>query len=366
MSKNIVICCDGTGNEFGAANSNVVKLYAALQRDPERQVAYYHPGIGTAGEMDRPSPVGRIKKKIRLLLGNAFGLGLFSNLARAYAFLMDNYHPGDRIFIFGFSRGAYTAKALTALIYQFGILEKGNNILIEYAVALFTRPSTKNFKIAKAFQATFGQDVKIHFVGLWDAVSSVGWIYDPLHLPYTFQNPDIITGRHALAIDERRCFFRPNIWGEAKPGQDIKQVWFPGVHSDIGGGYAEFESGLAKISLEWMMEEAETAGLLFNQEERAKILGGSPEFIAPSFRGQLHRSLSAIWWIAEYLPKRFWDARVTPPKNRYYWPRGRYRTIPENSILHESVELRKAAADLKYTPTNLPQNYTIEREGRAK
>lgn len=363
MAKNIVICLDGTGNEFGETNSNVVKIFTTLVRDPERQVCYYHPGLGTAGEMDRPSPWGRFKKKIKLVLGKAFGYGLFSNIAHAYEFLMENYRPGDRIYMFGFSRGSYTAKALGALIFQFGILEKGNRALIEYVVALFTaRPSPKNFKLAKAFQEAFGQDVVIHFVGLWDAVSSVGWAYNPLHLPYTWQNPDIVTGRHALSLDERRCFFRQNSWGDAKPGQDIKQVWFPGVHSDIGGGYPEAEAGLSKLTLRWMLREAEAAGLIIDQAEKAKVLGGGSEYVAPDVGGLIHQSLSGFWWVPELLPKQYTDTSVKPVKRRYYWPLGRCRTVPEHAVLHESVEARRALKDLGYDPKNLPTAYAIERE----
>jgi uncharacterized protein (DUF2235 family) len=115
-------------------------------------------------------------------------------------------------------------------------------------------------------------------VGVWDTVSSVGWAWDPLHIPYTAKNPDLRIGRHAVSIDERRCFFRQNLWSAALPGQDIKQVWFAGVHSDVGGGYAEAESGLAKISLEWMLCEAGTAGLILDRAKAAVVLGRKRKF----------------------------------------------------------------------------------------
>ena len=361
MPKNIIISLDGTGNEFGDKNSNVVKLYQTLVRDPDRQIAYYHPGLGTAGEMDRPSPWGRLKLSVKKILGLAFGYGIFGNIAHAYEFLMENYRPGDKIYLFGFSRGAYTAKALAALIHEFGILDKGNNILVEYAVALFLKPNAKNFKVIEAFQKTFGQDVSLHFVGLWDAVSSVGWAYDPIRLPFTWQNPDIKIGRHAMSIDERRCFFRQNAWGDAKPGQDLKQVWFPGVHSDIGGGYPEQESGLSKTSLQWMMREAEAAGLLIDQSEKAKVLGAASESSPPSYQGQLHQSLTGPWWLAEYMPKPYWDMRLKPPTKKVKLPLGSSRFIPESSVLHESAELRMKAAELQYKPGNLPKSFTLEK-----
>jgi uncharacterized protein (DUF2235 family) len=358
MSKNIVICLDGTGNEFGDTNSNVIKLFATLQRDPARQVIYYHPGLGTSGEMESPTYLGRAIRWVRIKIGLAFGIGFFPNLGHAYHFLMENYQPGDKIFLFGFSRGAYTAKALAALIYQFGVIEKGNDILVEYAVALFKKHSDRNKKTAKAFQSTFGQDVTIHFVGLWDAVSSVGWAYNPLKLSNTRNNLDIKTGRHAQSVDERRCFFRQNSWGASGEGQDLRQVWFPGVHSDIGGGYPEGESGLSKITLRWMLREAEASGLLIDQAEKAKILGGSPDYVAPNTKGMLHNSLTGGWWITEYLPKLYWNGK----KDCLKWPRGESRFIPENYVLHESVELRKAEPKNAYAPANLPKAYTVEKE----
>jgi uncharacterized protein (DUF2235 family) len=124
------------------------------------------------------------------------------------------------------------------------------------------------FSLADDFKATFSStECKPWFVGLWDTVSSVGWLDNQLKLPFTGQNPDIQIGRHAIAIDEHRAFFRTNLWMPKPPPadtgpKDLKQVWFPGVHSDIGGGYAEAESGLSKGPLVWMLKEATVAGLL--------------------------------------------------------------------------------------------------------
>jgi len=121
------------------------------------------------------------------------------------------------------------------------------------------------FDLASEFRSTYGKAACApHFIGVWDTVSSVGWIDNPLHLPYSADNGDIQIGRHAVAIDERRAFFRNNLWRPRPPDggpKDLKQVWFPGVHCDIGGGYPEAESGLSKIALEWMFREAVAAGL---------------------------------------------------------------------------------------------------------
>ena len=139
MGKNIVICCDGSGNQFGRKNSNVIKLFSALTRNSAEQVLYYHPGVGTTGSMEVPTYFGIVVQKICKLHGLAYGYGIISNVAHAYSFLMDSYEPGDKVFVFGFSRGAYTARVLCSMLYEFGLLEKGNQVLIEYAISLSLR-----------------------------------------------------------------------------------------------------------------------------------------------------------------------------------------------------------------------------------
>src|SRR5262245_49836813 len=133
MPKNIVICCDGTGNEYGQNNSNVIKLYQALRRDAD-QTAYYHPGVGTMGAKSALTVAGKAWTKFR---GLAFGYGLSENIADAYQYVMRTFEPDDRIFIFGFSRGAYTARALCGMLQMFGLLTRGNEGLIPYAIRLF-------------------------------------------------------------------------------------------------------------------------------------------------------------------------------------------------------------------------------------
>jgi uncharacterized protein (DUF2235 family) len=124
VPKNIVICCDGTRNEFGDHNSNVVKLYGTLIIDGRRQIGYYHPGVGTMGA---PTARNRISKAWSIVMGLAFGAGLLSNVGDAYRYLMNVYEDGDRVFLFGFSRGAYTARALAGVLHMFGLLCPGND-----------------------------------------------------------------------------------------------------------------------------------------------------------------------------------------------------------------------------------------------
>src|ERR1700733_12705941 len=226
MAKNIVICCDGTGNEFGDHNSNVVKLYSVLIIDGKRQVGYYHPGVGTMGA---PTAHNRISETWSVVMGLAFGAGLLANVGDAYRYLMNVYEDGDRVYLFGFSRGAYTVRALAGVIHMFGLLCPGNNGLIPYIIRLYAK-RTRNaagmkntFEVADGFKLTFCRDCPLHFVGVWDTVSSVGWIWDPLKLPYTGQNPEIVNGRHAVSINERRCYFRNNLWGNQHPARTLSK-----------------------------------------------------------------------------------------------------------------------------------------------
>src|SRR5437867_5002723 len=133
MPKNIVICCDGTGEEFGDNNSNVVKIYSLLENSA-RQVTYYHPGLGTMGSRFAPTKLGRFWSKLK---GLAFGAGLMDNVSDAYVFLMNEYEDGDAVYLFGFSRGAYTARALAAFLHMFGLMRKGNDSLVPYAIRRF-------------------------------------------------------------------------------------------------------------------------------------------------------------------------------------------------------------------------------------
>ena len=360
MPKNIVVCCDGTGNTFSDHNTNVTKLFSVLDLDsPARQVAYYHAGLGTMGA---PNALSRLSRFWTKLLGLAFGYGLAGDIGDAYAFLMDTFEPGDRVFLFGFSRGAFTVRALAGMLHMFGLVRPGDYNLVPYAVQMLKRRQDhRTFQVAEAFNRTFCRQCKPHFIGVFDTVGSVGWIWDPVHIPFTARNPDLAIGRHAVSIDERRCYFRQNLWGAPLPGQDIKQVWFAGVHSDIGGGYPERESGLAKITLEWMLREAYAAGLLLHPAKVLDILGRGPSHLtAPDAAALLHNSLSeGPWWLLEPLPHLYTDMKSVPPRTRIRFPFGRRRTIRPGSTVHSSV-LRRKDLDSQYRPPNLPTDIQVE------
>lgn len=355
MPKNIVVCCDGTGNEFGDTNSNVVKLHSVLENSPA-QATYYHPGLGTMGSRLALTRLARWWTKV---LGLAFGYGLMDNLSDAYIFLMNEFEPGDQVFLFGFSRGAYTVRALAAFLHMFGLIRRGNDGLVPYAIRRFKGKvkGQQTFDIAKRFKQTFTIECKTHFIGVWDTVSSVGWIYDPLKLPYTAHNPDIAIGRHAISIDERRCAFRQNLW-QFDPNQDSKQVWFAGVHCDVGGGYAEAESGLSKITLAWMLREAKTAGLAVDAKKESDVLGGDARYAKPDPCAGMHNSLALAWLPLEVFPRRYTDTRVSPPQVRWRIPLGARRYIQVPATLHQSVVERTQR--MPYSPSNLPQKYTVE------
>jgi len=362
MQKNVVVCCDGTANEFAKDKTNVVKLYSTLHHEPGVQVTSYHPGIGT---MEPPGAVTDIGRKTTRLLGMAVGYGLENDIRDAYVYIMRNFQPGDQLYLFGFSRGAYTVRAVASMLRMYGLIRAGHEPLVPYAIRMLTSVSSNQkdqrvgaaFQLADDFKETFCSiECKPHFVGVWDTVSSVGWIENPLKLPFIANNPDIEIARHAVAIDEKRAFFRTNLWRPSDKGpngpRDMKQVWFPGVHCDVGGGYAEDQSGLSKFALEWMLAEAEKAGLLIDRQKAAQLLGktGDKRYAPADADACIHESLTWEWWAAEFVPKKHFDFKTKKTARRMSL--FRRRTIPPGSVVHESV-LQRSGGYAKRVPTNV-------------
>lgn len=344
MPKNLVLCCDGTANEFAANNTNVVKLYSLLEHASTRQVTYYHPGLGT---MEPAGALTTVARKITKILGMAFGYGLADDIRDAYVFLMRNFEVGDKVYLFGFSRGAYTARAVASLIHMYGLIYKDNEPLVPYAVRMLRgiqRARKASAKDANAIDAYFELAAKFRdsmarknctdlFVGVWDTVSSIGWVENPLKLPYIADNPSIAVGRHAVSIDERRAFFRNHLWrpdpGSVSSGpKDLQQVWFPGVHCDVGGGYPKSGSELSDTALLWMLDEAKQFGLLTNPAKEAALRANC----RLNCDAKAHESLKGWWNLAELWPKPHWNWKTKQERRRpNLWRR---RTIPPQSLVH--------------------------------
>jgi len=320
--KNIVICCDGTGNEYGTNNTNVVLTYEVSLEDPE-QVCFYDPGVGTGGwAYDEGTG------KLQAIKDQATGSGLVVNIEDAYQLLMRVYEDGDRVYLFGFSRGAFTVRSLAGMLYKCGLLAPHHVNLLPYASKLYN--TKKNERIAKGFKVTFGRPCPVHFIGVWDTVESLvlngdKWFNDRL-------NPEVTFGYHAVSIDERRKDFPPALWdlGEVDPSrQTVEQVWFSGVHSDVGGWYDE--RGLSNTAFQWMLGKAVASGLKVDPKRLAKH--------KPDPHDEIHESFDGFWLF-----------------------RGdRRRKIPKNATVHQSVVDRMSRSANGYDPPNLPGRFrTVE------
>jgi uncharacterized protein (DUF2235 family) len=397
MAKNIVLCSDGTGNSAGKfRGTNVKRIYDAIDRTlPEpRQVAFYDDGVGTE------------TSRLRRTLGGALGFGLSRNIREMYTFLAQNYLPGDRIFLFGFSRGAHTVRAAAGMIARVGVVatrqsdidggadgplpqrEFERRIRLAYRVyrgsakpsvagrvwrwlrgGEHSEPDAAGFRAAYAVRHPGQADAglaRIAFVGIWDTVDAVGApvpeladLIDVLLWRFRFRNfdlsPQVDKGCHALAIDDARHTFHPVLWNEMdepepEPGAAprIEQVWFPGMHSNVGGGYARDE--LALVPLLWMIGKAEAAGLRLR-------LGLHADFVAAADRkGPMHNARAGLATFYRYKPRyldvlanldgrhdRVTVAGVAAPKVRL-----------KAVVLHESVLARARGDGVPYAPVALP------------
>jgi len=280
--RRLTVCCDGTWQDV-AQNSNVTRLYEALVPSPGDPEPLYVKGVGVSPDLlDR-------------LLGGLTGAGLDRAITDGYRWLVQQFRPEDRIAVFGFSRGAYTARSLAGMIGRVGLID-GTGLLpeeVDEAVqrayqryrAMRTTPVDPTWDDGLHFAYRAGDpDIPVDFVGVWDTVGALG-IPTYIGLPgvtgsrerYEFLdvvlNQHIRHGRHAVSVDEMRGPFRPTLWRDIPEGQDVRQVWFPGDHSDVGGGNRD--TGLSDVALDWLMREAGAAiGLEF---DRSRIPGFSPD-----------------------------------------------------------------------------------------
>jgi hypothetical protein len=335
--RNLVVCCDGTWNspeqEQGGLPSptNVVKLYNTLDNvdnDDNEQLKYYHSGVGVEDKLWRK------------IAGGAFGLGLSQNIMSAYKWLACNYQTGDRIFMFGFSRGAYTVRSLAGMITQCGLLDL-TDIPDEDTWNKVEKIYDKAYRHKKDISGEnmnfhTGQDYKngkVFFLGVWDTVGALGIPNDlgVLNLldkseNYSFHDlslsKNVEHARHAVAMDEKRACFTPTLWENIANGHDVKQVWFPGVHSDVGGGY--LECGLSDGALKWMMDEATAVGLRLCQSMYSQVV--------PNDKGVIHDSCTGGFKMLKTQP----------------------RSVPQisqsNNSLHGSVISRQQAPPIFQAP----------------
>ncbi len=369
MPKNIVLCCDGTDNNIDGDSTNVRRLFSCLVQDG-RQLTFYSPGVGTLEDSRATTALGR---QISRMLDAAIGLTTRQKFLDMYGFLVEHYEPGDEIFLFGFSRGAMAVRILAAGLHQLGLLRPEHLNMAPYAWSLLTGGDSSGepvFQVCSRFAKMFAtRAAPIHFVGVWDTVSSMGWFWDFAAVPFTSGNPAMKIVRHAVSIDEHRAFFRSNLFllgfdakgnkipGKPPPGQDAKEVYFAGVHSDVGGGYADGEGGLSKLALEWMLREAEDQGhgayLLVDQQIKAEILGQTGTRSKPDPLAEQHNSLTVGWWAGELFPRRTWNSRAG--KKVWRWPNfAKRRTVLRGASIHWSVEARLNDAGAGYRPKNLP------------
>lgn len=280
--KRLVVCCDGTwGTESNPTVSNVVKIAESVRSSTT--VAGEHVGQRVF-YVDGPGSRGYLADK---LLGGAFGLGLDANLATMYWQLALNWVPGDEIYVFGFSRGAYTARSLVGMINRLGLLTADAMVDRAYPQALKIyrqrkqdldapdRPEWVEFRKQHCVYP-----VPITFVGVFDTVGALG-IPGLTSWRYRFHDvrlsPNVQRARQALAIDERRRMYAPCLWENtddpdhgAGGSERVRQVWFEGVHTDVGGGYTD--SRLSNRSLRWMVDQAREAGLCFDDERIGQLL----------------------------------------------------------------------------------------------
>lgn len=341
--KRIITCSDGTWNKIDSGNhTNVVKMYEsiceagrhAVTNRKISQLKAYDEGVGSGFSLSDK------------LLGGALGAGLDKNIKDMYTFISLNYECGDEIYLFGFSRGAYTARSIAGFIRNCGILKPENIHLVQPAYMLYrdrNEYSTPDSDMMKAWRKNYCfEDIsRIKFVGVWDTVGSLGiplplYKFRNLH-KYKFHDVKLSStieyAYHALAIDEKRKLFEPTLWevsekskNDPSKWQTMEQRWFAGVHSNIGGGYAD--CGLSDIALNWLMEKAKEAGLCYFNPSKIPVKSDPAN-------GKIVNSYTPLYW--------FW------------LPHNRTITNTNNQVIDQSV-WERISKNPKYKPRSLSRS----------
>lgn len=362
--KRLIVCCDGTWNsadqehEGKPCPTNIIKLaYRLAKRDGDvLQILYYDQGVGTGNWVDK-------------YVGGAVGKGLDDNIFDAYRFLIANYEVGDEIYLFGFSRGAYTARSIGGMLRKCGIIRRETVDQYRPALDLYLEQEvTPGSDRAKKFRSDFAvaDETPIQCIGVFDTVGALGIPVRGLRLlskgKYEFHDTELSGSVkyafHALAIDELRKAFQPTLWSdEVKPGQTVEQVWFTGVHTDVGGGYGEHE--LSDISLDWMMGRATKAGLKFEPS----VLAARP-VDATKFNGQIHDSKTGVYNLQPAFDRPIGLAMRNDrdPKKRVT---AEAKQPDPRQTVHPSV-LRRWDADPKYRPPQLREYFKRQGEPRGQ
>ncbi|MEM6381300.1 MAG: DUF2235 domain-containing protein [Pseudomonadota bacterium] len=381
MGKNIVILCDGTSNEIEHDRTNILRLYGCLVKSkPAEQIVFYDPGVGTFGAEE--SAFGFWRKATEIW-GLATGWGLDRNVKEAYEFLVHHYdHDAvdaegnsepDRIYVLGFSRGAYASRVLAGFIHAFGLIQPTQLNLLDYAYRAYkgigekagnaANPNTADaFARIRLYERTLRPTRPVvHFLGLFDTVASiieagqVGLRQGKYAFSHT--NRSVAHVRHAVALDERRTAFQPMLWPTGQKHrpdywhktseveQVAKELWFRGVHGDIGGGYPEGLSALAKIPLAWMINEATDCGLKFTTNTVNSIVlgkerrGSAKSYTKPNPCAEMQNSMTWGWKVLEFIPRRKGD-QVRTKKGTlagFFVPNGERRIVPDDAEIHPSV-----------------------------
>ena len=328
--KRLIVCCDGTWQKLDSQYpTNVVKIVQAIKPlcdDNTQQIIFYDEGIGTGDRLDR-------------IFGGAFGWGIDQNIQDAYRFLSINYQPGDEIYLYGFSRGAYTVRSLAGLIRCSGLLERNKIRQAGKAYKIYRNDDIEpDDKAAIEFRQKNSNDVRITLLGCWDTVGALGipnqipilpvdeWINKKYKFHDTVLSSIIDNALHAVAIDEIKKVFDVTVMQQntEHQNQNLKQVWFPGTHGCVGGG-TEKNSGLSDGALLWMIEESQKLGIEF---DTTKVITG----INPNPKIPFDNELNGIFKAA----------------------RTHLRRVDENEAnLHQSVIDRWFALGKDYQPKNL-------------